>query len=108
MGLTGRTCWSSTKLEMQGAAEREIAAVSQRRDDESTVVPQIFVAVLKLGVDNADLQVLTHPVISGGRPGGRGREREGGSDEGEKWRGIWKEEREFLGWKRGGGAKPIL
>ena len=49
---------------MQGAAERQVTSIGQRRDDQSTIVPQVFVAVLKLGVDHADFQVVSYPVVS--------------------------------------------
>ena len=50
---------------MKGAAEGEIAAVGERRDDQAPAVAQVFVAVLELGVDHADLKIIANPVVSG-------------------------------------------
>ena len=63
LACPSRTSWGPSKLEVEGASEGEIDPVSEWCDDETSCVPQVFIAIEKLRVHCTHLQIIT-PVVS--------------------------------------------
>ena len=60
---TSRAGWSTTKLEMEGTGEGQVATVSQGRDDETSTVSKVLVAVGKLSIHCTHIQIILNPVV---------------------------------------------
>ncbi len=64
-----RSSWGSSKLEVEGSSEGEVAPVCERGDHQSACVAQVLIAVDKLGV-HCSHQHLIVPVVPEGRDSG--------------------------------------
>ena len=66
LASAGRSGRSPSKAEVESPGECEVAAVSERGDDQTTRVTQVLVTVEELGIDGPDVQVLLNPVVPAG------------------------------------------